>query len=182
MSGSSFPVTPSNLVKRVVLAKPWLLVVMQALLSYPGLSVEELHSAVGLSMEVVKRAVWWLKKFGIVEEKTFEEKSTKLFVKKDFSKPLQELLYHYCKAGNKHLVLVDDIYIVVEVKGPKKLLYWSIPRKLYEELVYYERLAGAKLKPGDIAQIMDVQPGVAQRLFKLRGIVEECKAPRSSEH
>lgn len=157
------------------MAKPWLFVVLQPLFSYKGLTLEELREVTGLSMEVLKRGLWWLKKLGILEER-----NGKFYVKSEFYKHLEELLLSYCRVNGIHLLLIDNTYIVIRVKNPRSIYHWAIQKSLFNSLVEVEKFAGTRLSVGEISNTLGVSLGVATRLSKLRTLVEKCREHVSS--
>lgn len=168
-------ISPSELLKRVVVELPWLLVVIIALNSYSGLTAEELSEALKLSVKVVKRAVWWLKKFKIVDEK-----SGKLFISKDFTKAVEELLYSYCNLGSTHVVQVDNVFIIIHVRNSRNIYYWYTRKGLYEKLLEMEKFAGTILNESEVASLLSIPVSEAAKLIKLRRLLEKCRSSQRS--
>ncbi|MEM4441184.1 MAG: hypothetical protein QXS14_06960 [Desulfurococcaceae archaeon] len=166
----STDVSPGTLLKRALIGKPWLFVVLSALFSYKGLTTDELREVTGLSNEVVKRALWWLRKLGIVEER-----NNKLYVKQEFYRPLEKLLYNYCRVDRTIVLDVEDVYLVIQVKSTREVVTWSIQKSMYEKLVEAEKFAGSPLDAANIARVLGVPVNTASRLAKLRNLLEECR-------
>lgn len=173
MSRETLPA--GSLLKRVLLAKPWLLIVLVPLYGYRGMSVEDLHTLTGLSTEVIKRALWWLKKFGVVEER-----GEKFYVRTEYYRVLDELMISYCRAGDSHLVVIEGNYIVVQVKSSKEISYWSISEALYLKLLESEKFAGSSLSTQDIAKTLQIPLSTSVKLVKLRELVAKCREHQSA--
>lgn len=159
----------NKVLKNVFATKPWLFITASNLYSNPGLTVEELKEVTGFVMDVLKRSIWWLKKYGIVEEK-----SGKYFLKAEYVKPMEELRYNHCNLGKVHVVLLDKVYIVLAVREGR-VHYWSLPAEYYEKLLYYERLTGYSYNTEEIAYILCVNKSTAKRVEKLRELLKLCK-------
>lgn len=159
-----------HLLKRVLLAKPWLLVVLVPIYGYKGIVVEDLRSLTGLSAEVIKRALWWLKKFGIVEEK-----EGRYYVRAEYYRVLDELMLSYCKTGDFHLVFLEGFYIVVHVKGPREISHWSVKEEQYLKLLEAEKFAGTRLGTQDLAGALQIPFSTASKLLKLRELITTCR-------
>ncbi|MEM0326859.1 MAG: hypothetical protein QW733_07515 [Desulfurococcaceae archaeon] len=166
----STDVSPGTLLKRTLISKPWLFVVLSALFSYKGLTTEELREITGLSNEVVKRALWWLRKLGIIEER-----NNKLYVKQEFYRPLEKLLYNYCRVDRTIVLDVEDVYLVIQVKSTREVVTWSIQKSMYEKLLEAEKFTGSPLDAESIARVLGVPVNTASRLAKLRNLLEECR-------
>lgn len=163
----------SKVLKNMFATKPWLFITASNLYSSPGLTVEELRGITGLVMDVLKRSIWWLKKYGVVEEK-----NEKYFLKTEYVKPMEELRYNYCNLGRIHVLLLDKVYIVLTIREGR-VYYWSLPAEYYEKLLYYERFTGCSYNAEEIAHILCVDRGTAKRVEKLKELLRLCKTNTS---
>lgn len=159
----------SKILKNVFATKPWLFITASNLYSNPGLTMEELKEVTGLVMDVLKRSVWWLKKYGVVEEK-----DGKYFLGSEYVKPMEELRYNYCNLGKIHVLLLDKVYIMLAIREGR-IRYWSLPAEYYEKLLYYERLTGYPYNIEEISYILRVDKSTAKRVEKLRELLKLCK-------
>lgn len=159
----------SVLFKNLIADKPWLYIIARFIKSYPGLTIEELKEASKLKIDVVKRGVWWLKKYGIIEEK-----NGKLFITREYSDIMESMIYNTCSIGDYTVLLLDKVYLVYLVRKGK-IEYWSLPVDYYEKIKYYENITGGTYTPSEIASILGVDPGTARRVHLLIELLRQCK-------
>lgn len=155
--------------KNIIVTKPWLFIIAYSLYSNPGLTLEELKELTGLTINVLKRGVWWLKKYNIVEEK-----SNKYFFRTEYAKAMEDLRYGHCSLKSTHILLLDRVYIVLTIRDGR-IHYWSLPAEYYEKLLYYEKLSGGSYSAEEIAYMLDVNIGTAKRVKKLRELLKLCR-------
>lgn len=161
---------PTRVLKNIVASKPWLLAIINAIYSNPGLTLEKLREVTGLVMGVLRRGVWWLTKYGVVEIK-----NNKVFVRAEYIKAVEELKYnYYCNMKNTHIVLLDKVYVVLIIRDGH-LKYWSLPVEYYEKLTNYERTLGRILSESEVAHALGVSAGTAKKLIELKKLLEACK-------
>jgi hypothetical protein len=165
--GASTP-SESAVFKWVIAEKPWLYVIAYYIYSYPGLTLEELREASKLRASVVKRGVWWLRKYSVVEER-----SGRLFIARGYAKILESLVTSTCRAGGAYVVLVDRVYIVFRSLGGK-IEYWSLPADLYNKL-YQQRSLTEQCSPERVASTLRVSAGTARRLCLLLELLGEYR-------
>jgi len=159
----------AQVLKNVIANKPWLYVILQAIYSYRGLSIEELREIVGLAKNVVERGLWWLNKYGLIEGR-----NGKFSLKPDYIKAFEEFLFKQCNLKNMHIIVLDEVYIVIYIKD-RKVHYWSLPRKLYEEILQYEKLSGGEYSVSEISHILNIDIGTAKKILKLRALLKKCR-------
>jgi len=127
-----------------------------------------------LKMDVVKRGVWWLKKYGLIEEK-----EGKLYIAQRFSKPIEELSLNTCSLGDAMILLLDEVYIVYAIRE-RRIEYWSIPAKYCREILRYENMVGSSYTVRDIAHILDVDESTAKRVQLLLNLIRRCRFHQTS--
>ena len=165
---------PSVVLKNIIARSPWLYPLMRAIFSTPGLTIEELKDAMGLKMDVIKRGVWWLKKYGLIEEK-----EGKLYIAQRFSKPIEELSLNTCSLGDAMILLLDEVYIVYAIRE-RRIEYWSIPAKYCREILRYENMVGSSYTVRDIAHILNVDESTAKRVQLLLNLIRRCRFHQAS--
>jgi hypothetical protein len=160
---------PKGVVFKWIIAKrPWLYIIAQNIYSYPGLTLEELREVSRLKASVIKRGVWWLKKYGVAEDR-----GGKLFIAKNYVKTLESLVLSTCSTGDVYLVLIDQVYIVLRIIGGK-IEHWSLPANLYDK-IYRQRDLVEQCNPERVSSSLGVNLGTAKRLCTLVGLLRECR-------
>jgi predicted transcriptional regulator len=165
---------PGVVLKNIIARSPWLYPLMRAIFSTPGLTIEELKDTMGLKIDVIKRGVWWLKKYGLVEEK-----GGRLYIAQRFSKPIEELLLNTCSLGDTLILLLDEVYIVYIIRE-RRVEYWSIPAKYCREILRYENMVGSLYTIKDIAHILDVDESTAKLAQLLLNFIRKCRFHQTS--
>ena len=159
----------SSVFRRVIAERPWLFIVARYIYSYPGLTLEELKEISGLKAEVVKRGVWWLKKYGVVEER-----NGKLFIPRSFAKIIESLIFNTCSTVDMHILLVDMVYIVFRIRGGK-IEYWSLPAEYYEKISHYRDIAEF-CSPERVTSVLDVNLSTAKKICLLLSLLRKCRS------
>ncbi|MEM0001065.1 MAG: hypothetical protein QXY82_07090 [Desulfurococcaceae archaeon] len=164
----------SRVLKSVFAARPWLFITASSLYSNPGLAMEDLKELTGLVMDALKRSIWWLKKYSVIEEK-----GGRYFLKTEYMKAMEELHRDHCNLGGVHVLLLDRVYVVLTVRKGR-VHYWSLPAEYYEKLLYYEVLTDHPYSVEEIASILRVDESTAKKVERLRELLKHCKTTLSS--
>jgi len=152
----------------VILSRPWLYPFIYLLYSLQGATLDDVRNAIGLRTQLVKRALWWLTKSGLIEEQ-----NGRLYIRKEFTKGIEELRLSTCIMGGRYIVKLGEAYLVIELREGS-IDYWAVPSKLYEALVELEKNAGAEFTSKEVSQALSISIGTASRLLRLRRMLREC--------
>jgi len=109
-SGEPEPVSP---VLRILSERPWVLYVLMALLGLGSgeFTARDVAEALGLRSYVVQRALWWLKKYGFVEE--VPGTAPRRYRLKSVEDPrLGEMRSFSWRCGNTTVVRIGRLYAV----------------------------------------------------------------------
>jgi len=155
--------------RRVIAERPWLFIVARYVHSYPGLTHEELKEVSGLKAEVVKRGVWWLKKYGVVEER-----NGKLFISRSYVNVLRSLITRTYVTSGAHILLLDKVIIVFQVKSGK-IEYWSMPFEYYEKITEFREITES-CDPRRVVEVLKINIRTARKLCLLLRLLRECKS------
>lgn len=160
---------PIVYLKNILADKPWLFIIAYYVYTTPGLTIEELREIVELNTSVLKRGVWWLRKYGVVEEK-----NNKYYIRQEYRDPLGRLLLNHCGLRTIHILLLDQVYIVYYIRDGK-IQYYSLPREYIDKLVYYERITGSGYTESDLVHLLGVSHGTARKILRLRELLGKCR-------
>ncbi|MEM0004584.1 MAG: hypothetical protein QXE10_00035 [Desulfurococcaceae archaeon] len=165
---TSNEVSPSRLFKNMIALKPWLFITAYYVYSNPGSTVEDLRELTRLNMDTLKRGIWWLNKFGVIENR-----NDKYFVKQEYSKVIENMLFNYCNLGEKHVLQLDKVYIVFNIRNGR-VNYWSLPLDYYEKLSYYEKITNGVFTDREVAYVLGVNIRTARKIVELKELLEKC--------
>lgn len=131
-----------DVVARIVAERPWVIYVLLGLLDSGGVATaSDVASLLGLNTYVVKRGMWWLKKYGLVE---IDESSTpRRYRVKSLPPTVERLRSSKRVCGNTTVVEYGDAYIAF-VGRRDEVVTHVVPRALVEALLRGE---GAKAPP-----------------------------------
>ncbi len=129
-------------VLRIVREKPWLLLVLSRVLDIGSgvFTATEVAESLGLNSYIVQRALWWLKKYGFVEE--VPGSVPRKYKLKSVEDPrLSEIRQFRWVCGNTTVLMVSDIYVVLINRGDN-----IVARIIHRNIVDSVREALQKLK------------------------------------
>ncbi len=157
--------------KLVIVAtrKPWLIPILYYIYSYSGLGIDELKEILGLKKQVLRRAIWWLKKYGLVMDS-----GEKIIVIPDYTKILEEFFQDYCTTPNKHLYRVGGTYYVVNIRRTRITSY-TVPAEYIDKLLAYEKNIQTEFSPLDLAQTLNIPINLARKIINAKRILEKCR-------
>ena len=122
-----------SVVKRIIAERPWiLLVLLKALdMGSGSFTARDIAEPLGLNTYVVQRALWWLKKYGFVEEVpgTVPRRYKLKSVSDDL---LSEIRAYRWVCGNTIVVRARDLYVVFIVRGRDEVLTRVVPASIVE--------------------------------------------------
>ena len=152
----------------LITRKPWLTPVIYTVYSLQGVTLSELRENLGVRTSVVKRALWWLMKHGIVE-KTGE----KYIIAKDYTSIVDELFLNSCRVGKTFVFKIGSTYFIAVVRNSKITAY-SVPEKYLKEA---SSLKLENVKPVELSREAGIPVKLASRIIKLHSILENCRKP-----
>ncbi len=153
----------------VAMERPWLIPIIYFIHGSGGLDLSMLKSITGLRARVIRRAVWWLRKYGLVEDS-----AGKLIVKPVFRGVLDEFFLNYCRSGNRHAYRLGGTYYVVAVSS-SRITSYTVPAELLERLLEYESNIQAEFTARDLAEALGIPLRLAGRIVGLRRLLRECR-------
>ncbi|WP_042666722.1 hypothetical protein [Desulfurococcus amylolyticus] len=159
---------PGKILYSFIISNPWLYPFIYAIYSTQGASIEELRSIIDLRMQLVKRALWWLVKSGIVEEK-----GGRFYIRREYMDYVNELKLSTCILKDTYILRVKDAHIVVAVRNGR-IIHWAVPSELYDKVVELEKNTNVVFTSGEVSQALAIDIGTATKLVKLRRLIKEC--------
>ncbi|MEM4489825.1 MAG: hypothetical protein QW816_01290 [Desulfurococcaceae archaeon] len=162
--------SPSTVFKNMIAAKPWLFIIAYYIYSHQGSTVEELRESTGLNTNTLKRGIWWLNKYNVIECR-----NEKYFIKPEYVKVVENLLYDHCNLKRIHLLKLDKVFIVLTVRNGR-IDYWSLPVDYVEKLSFYEEITSSEFLDREIANILGVDIKTARKITRLRELQKACRS------
>jgi len=124
---------PRKSVKEIAVKSPWLIPVLSRLVSAGGaVDAKTIAEKMNVNVYPVKRALWWLKKYGYVEEEAGIPKKYKLKFYED--QLLRELPLRRRTCGNTELYDLGELYVVAIFRRRDEYIAKSIPASIVEEV------------------------------------------------
>lgn len=151
--------------------RPWTLpIVITMLVENRYLSAREIAEVWGTRTSIVKRGLWWLTKYGLVERLTNEV--TKYKLKDEILLSFKKLLRERWTRDNKLVIRRGSIYFVITVRK-KRILARAVTEDVVEKVK--EALATCKEKKlSNIVQATGLSPklvSVALKVLSVKGEV-----------
>lgn len=162
--------TKRDILAHILSNRAWIIPILYHIYSLGGARISELRETIGLKTMVLKRAIWWLTKYGLIE-KSGEEKYV---LSKDYRRVIGELFMTMCRTGKYYIIRYGATYIVINVKKTRISSY-TVPGKLVEELIKLEEQVGSSFTHIDLANSLNIPPKLAYRVVKLRNLLKECR-------
>ncbi len=103
---------------KIVAERPWLLLILDRVLDLSGdrFTAKDIAEHLGLRSYIVQRALWWLKKYGFVEE--ISGTVPRKYRVKTVEDPLvDKLKMNRWVCGNTTVYRLDDTYVVLINRG-----------------------------------------------------------------
>ena len=122
-----------SVVKRIVVERPWILLVLLKALDMGGgsFTARDIAEALGLNTYVVQRALWWLKKYGFVEEVSGTV-PRRYRLKSVSDEALNEMRTFRWVCGNTTVVRIGDLYVVFIVRDRDEVLTRIVPARVLD--------------------------------------------------
>ena len=149
--------------------RPWLIPILYTLYSAGSADIQELKEILGVRSTIVKRGLWWLTKYGVVEKS-----GEKYIVSKDYRPILDEMFLDMCRTRHYYILRFGATYLVIVVKKTRITSY-TVPVKLVNELARMEENVGTQFTVIDFAQAANIPPKLASRVVRVRRLLLECK-------
>ncbi|MET1159686.1 MAG: hypothetical protein ABWW65_01880 [Thermoprotei archaeon] len=152
----------------VLTSKPWLLPILYHVYSLQGAKLNELKELLHLRTQVIKRALWWLTKSGLVEKS-----GEKYIVSKNYAKYVEELALTLCTTGREYVARIGRTYIVVVIRRARITAY-TVPEHVLKKLMN-RKLENRSVK--DIAAETGMPLRLTARALHLYRILDNCEKP-----
>ncbi len=161
--------TPRSILAYIATRRTWLIPLIYYIYSYSGLTLEELREITGLRSKILRRALWWLKKYNIVEVT-----GEKFILKPEYSKLFTELILDYCITGRKHLFRLGKTLFIVAIRK-NRVSVSTVPIDLVNELRNLEENIQGEYKPVDLAHALNIPLNLARRVVQAKKLLDECR-------
>ena len=162
-------ISPRGILLALITKKPWLLPFIYYIHSYSGLQLNELRELMNLKTLIIRRALWWLTKYGIVEKS-----GEKYVITEKYRKILDELLLNYCTTGKVHVLKIGKTYFVAIVKRTRISTY-TVPSDILDKLIEMETNVQMEFTAKDLSDALGIPFNLAQKTLKLKQVLSECR-------
>ncbi len=148
--------------------RPWLLPILYIINSYGMIEYNELKQVLGVRGALLKRGLWWLVKYGVVERI-----NDKFRVTQDYRSIVEDLLLNRCITRKYYIFRIGSTYYVAAVRRTRITVY-TVPLELVEKLSILEKNVEAQFTAKDLAQALDIPAKLAYRAVKTHRLLIEC--------
>ncbi|GEM_PF-1586560 len=162
-------ISPRGVLLALITRKPWLIPFIYYIYTYSGLRLNELKELMNLKTLIIRRALWWLTKYGIMEKS-----GEKYIVAEKYRKILEELLLNYCTTGKTHVLRIGKTYFVAIIRKTRISTY-TIPSDILDKLVEMETNVQTEFTAKDLSDALGIPIKLAQKTLKLKQILSECR-------
>ncbi|OYT40398.1 MAG: hypothetical protein B6U89_02285 [Desulfurococcales archaeon ex4484_58] len=155
-----------GLLLALITRKPWLIPFIYHVHVMQGATMNELREILGLKSMVIKRALWWLTKNGIMVKA-----GEKYVIEQSYRKHVDELLLNTCTTGKRYVVKLGRTYFVAIVKRTRISTY-TVLEKHYEEL---KNIDPEKASMEEVAKNKKLPVKIVSKTFDLIKTLKECR-------
>ena len=156
-----------SVVASLIARKPWVLPILYHIYSLGEVEYRELREILGLRSPILKRGIWWLVKYGVVERI-----DDKIRVSKDYRSVLDSLFLNRCIHRNNYVFRIGETYVILSVKKTKVSVY-TLPAGILEKL-YNKIDDNVDAKKLSIETNLPIR--LVQRAIRTYRLLKECKA------
>ncbi len=146
----------------------WLMPILYHIHSYGEIGYDELKQLLCLRTQVLKRALWWLVKYGVVERR-----GNRFRVVQDYRVVLSELFLNKCIYRNYYIFRYGETYFVSIIRRTRITAY-TVPAKLLADIDRMKADVDTEFKPTDLLSLKGIPLKLAYRVVKIHRILREC--------
>ena len=156
-----------SVVMRIAAERPWLLLILVRLLDMGGgtFTVRDVAEPLGLRSYVVERGLWWLKKYGFVEE--VPGTVPRRYRLKSVEDPkIVDLRTYRWICGNTTVIQLGDIYVVLINRG-EEVIARTIHRNIVEAVREAIERHGIARDVKELSRFTGLQPPVVATALRV---------------
>ncbi|RLG84182.1 MAG: hypothetical protein DRO40_02145 [Thermoprotei archaeon] len=157
-----------NQLVMVLTKKPWLMPILYQVYSYGEIEYGELKQLLGVKSPLLKRALWWLIKYGLIARY-----DNKFRISNNYRNILEEIFLYKCIIRNRYVFKIGATFIVTIVRKARISAY-TIPAQLVKELSNLEVNVGASFTAKDLINTLGIPSKLAYRVVKTHEILKQC--------
>ena len=161
--------TRMDILVLLVTRRAWVLPILSAISTLGGASVRELREELGVRTPIVRRGLWWLSKYGIIEKT-----GDKYVITDDYREAVDTVLHEYCHVGNQYVYRIGATYIYVHVKKTRVHAY-TAPEKYIADLMRLEEEGGGVFSALDYSMTRGLPIKLARRVVRIRELLRVCR-------
>jgi len=164
---SEKPMLKNQLVM-ILTKKPWLMPILYQIYSYGEIEYEELKQLLGVRGPLLKRALWWLIKYGLIERY-----DNKFKISINYRNILEGIFLNKCIIRNHYVFKIGATFIVTIVRKTRISAY-TVPAQLIEKLSNLEANVGTSFTAKDLMNTLGISAKLAYRVVKAHEILKQC--------
>lgn len=161
--------TRMDILVLLVTRRAWVLPILSIITGLGGATAREIRGELGVRAPIVKRGLWWLSKYGVVEKS-----GDKYVVSTDYRDAVERVLRDHCHVGNQYVYRIGATYIYVHVKKNRVHSY-TAPEKYVAELIRLEDEGGGVFSALDYSMATGLPIKLARRVVRIRELLRICR-------
>ena len=154
-------------VLRIIRERPWILLILAKVLDLGGgtFTATEIAESLGVRSYIVQRALWWLKKYGFVEE--IAGTVPKKYRLKSVEDPrVSDIRQFRWVCGNTVVLMVSDLYIVLINRGDD-IVARVIPKQLVENVQKVLQSIGDRSDVNELSKALNLVPSIVATALRV---------------
>ena len=154
-------------VLRIIRERPWILLILAKVLDLGGgtFTATEIAESLGVRSYIVQRALWWLKKYGFVEE--IAGTVPKKYRLKSVEDPrVSDIRQFRWVCGNTVVLMVSDLYIVLINRGDD-IVARVIPKQLVENVQKVLQSIGDRRDVNELSKALNLVPSIVATALRV---------------
>ncbi len=155
----------------VLTRRPWLIPFIYEIHGLGGASISELRESLSIRTPIIKRALWWLQKYGVIDRS-----GDKYVIEQDYRPLIDELKLQLCRHNREYVLKLGATYFVIILRRTRITSY-SVPEELVnrlEELI--TNAGGTEFTPKDLADALSIPYKLASRVVKTYRLLRKCSS------
>ena len=167
MAASGVDMASEGLVLRIVRERPWILLILAKVLDLGGgrFTATEIAESLGVRSYIVQRALWWLKKYGFIEE--VAGTVPKKYRLKSVEDPrISDIRQFRWVCGNTTVFMISDLYVVLINRG-NDIIARVVPRELVENVRNALQSIGDKRDINELSKALNLAPPIVAIVLRI---------------
>lgn len=154
----------------VLTKKTWLIPILYQIYSYGAIKYDELKQLLNIRGSLLKRALWWLVKYGIIEKYYNEFR-----ISVNYKSILEEVFLNKCIVRNYYVFKIGKTFIIAIIRRTR-ISAFTVPAQFIEKLSKLEANVETRFTTKDLMDVLGISAKLAYRVIKTHEILKQCSS------